>query len=130
MENLALIESFSEIKDVKNIDRETMMNILEDVFKSVLAKKYDDQGNFDVIINATSLGLNNETFNLDISNIGDGKLFYDVIYNQNITNFLKHGKKASLRAVARTSRLKHIQGKRRKNNCNGKMASKEASNGR
>ena len=46
-----LIESFSELKDVKNIDRETMMNILEDVFKSVLAKKYDEQGNFDVIIN-------------------------------------------------------------------------------
>ena len=33
-----LIESFSEFKDVKNIDRETMMNILEDVFKSVLFK--------------------------------------------------------------------------------------------
>ena len=51
MEVENLIESFSEFKDVKNIDRETMMNILEDVFKSVLAKKYDDQGNFDVIIN-------------------------------------------------------------------------------
>ena len=46
-----LIESFSEFKEFKNIDRETMMNILEDVFKSVLAKKYDDEGNFDVIIN-------------------------------------------------------------------------------
>ena len=34
-----LIESFSEFKEVKNINRETMMNILEDVFKSVLAKK-------------------------------------------------------------------------------------------
>ena len=51
MEVENLIESFSEFKEVKNIDRETMMNILEDVFKSVLAKKYDDQGNFDVIIN-------------------------------------------------------------------------------
>ena len=38
MEVENLIESFSEFKDVKNIDRETMMNILEDVFKSVLAK--------------------------------------------------------------------------------------------
>ena len=37
-----LIESFSEFKEVKNINRETMMNILEDVFKSVLAKKYDE----------------------------------------------------------------------------------------
>lgn len=51
MEVENLIESFSEFKDVKNIDRETMMNILEDVFKSVLAKKYDEKGNFDVIIN-------------------------------------------------------------------------------
>ena len=46
-----LIESFSEFKEVKNITRETMMNILEDVFKSVLAKKYDEADNFDVIIN-------------------------------------------------------------------------------
>ena len=51
MEVENLIESFSEFKEVKNIDRETMMNILEDVFKAVLAKKYDEQGSFDVIIN-------------------------------------------------------------------------------
>ncbi len=51
MEVENLIESFSEFKEVKNIDRETMMNILEDVFKAVLAKKYDEQGNFDVVIN-------------------------------------------------------------------------------
>ena len=35
-----LIESFSEFKEFKNIDRETMMNILEDVFRSVLIKQY------------------------------------------------------------------------------------------
>ena len=46
-----LIQSFSEFKDVKNIDRETMMNILEDVFTSVLDKKYEGEGNFNVIIN-------------------------------------------------------------------------------
>ncbi len=46
-----LIDSFSEFKDVKNIDRETMMNILEDVFKTVLEKKYDGAEIFDVIIN-------------------------------------------------------------------------------
>ena len=48
---------------------------------------------FDIIINATSLGLNNETINLNTSTIGDGKLFYDVIYNPSETNFLKDGKK-------------------------------------
>ena len=46
-----LIQSFSEFKDVKNIDRETMMNILEDVFTTVLEKKYEGEGNFNVIIN-------------------------------------------------------------------------------
>ena len=46
-----LIDSFSEFKDVKNIDRETMMSILEDVFKTVLIKKYDGAEIFDVIIN-------------------------------------------------------------------------------
>jgi len=51
MEVENLIESFSEFKEVKNINRETMMNILEDAFKAVLAKKYDEEGNFDVIIN-------------------------------------------------------------------------------
>ena len=49
--------------------------------------------NFDVVINATSLGLNNEFINLDFSNIGGKKLFYDVIYNPEETNFLKEGKK-------------------------------------
>ena len=51
MEVKNLIESFSEFKEVKNIDRETMMNILEDVFNTILDKKYDEEGNFDVIIN-------------------------------------------------------------------------------
>ena len=51
MEVENLIQSFSEFKDVKNIDRETMINILEDVFKSVLEKKYEGEGNFNVIIN-------------------------------------------------------------------------------
>ena len=47
---------------------------------------------FDVIINATSLGLNNEKINLNFSNVGKNKLFYDVIYNPVETNFLKKGK--------------------------------------
>ena len=54
--------------------------------------------NFDVIINATSLGLNNETINLNFSDIGNNKLFYDVIYNPSETNFLKEGKKLGNRS--------------------------------
>ncbi len=46
----------------------------------------------DVIINATSIGLKNDKINLDFSNIGKNKLFYDVIYNPSETNFLKKAK--------------------------------------
>ncbi|MBN97187.1 MAG: transcription termination/antitermination protein NusA [Flavobacteriaceae bacterium] len=51
MENLALIESFSEFKDDKLIDRVTLMTILEDVFRNALKKKFGDDDNFDIIIN-------------------------------------------------------------------------------
>ncbi|MDE5763278.1 MAG: transcription termination factor NusA [Bacteroidales bacterium] len=51
MENLNLVESFSEFKDLKNIDRETMMRILEDVFRAMLIKKYGTDTNIDIIVN-------------------------------------------------------------------------------
>ncbi|MBN1131916.1 MAG: transcription termination/antitermination protein NusA [Bacteroidales bacterium] len=51
MENLNLIETFSEFKDLKNIDRVTMMSVLEDVFRGMLQKRYGSDENFDIIIN-------------------------------------------------------------------------------
>ena len=54
---------------------------------------WGDITDFDVIINATSLGLKKESINLDFSKLGNNKLFYDVIYNPLETNFLKEGKK-------------------------------------
>jgi len=51
MENLNLIDTFSEFKELKNIDRATMMSVLEDVFRNLLQKKYGTDENFDVIIN-------------------------------------------------------------------------------
>lgn len=51
MNSQELIESFSEFKEFKNIDRETMMSILEDVFLSILKKKYGEEGSYNVIIN-------------------------------------------------------------------------------
>ncbi len=51
METINLVESFSEFKEFKNIDRSTMMLILEDVFKSMLEKKYGSADNFDIIVN-------------------------------------------------------------------------------
>ncbi len=47
----ALIDSFTEFKDDKNIDRVTLMSILEDVFRSLLIKKYGSDENFDIIVN-------------------------------------------------------------------------------
>ncbi len=51
MENLNLAESFAEFKEFKNIDRVTMMNILESVFRNMIKKKYGDDENFDIILN-------------------------------------------------------------------------------
>ena len=51
MENLALIESFSEFKDEKLIDRVTLMVILEEVFRNTLKRKFGSDENFDIIIN-------------------------------------------------------------------------------
>ncbi len=51
MEHINLVETFSEFKEFKNIDRETMMRIIEDVFKHMLEKKYGDEAQFDIIVN-------------------------------------------------------------------------------
>ncbi len=51
MNAINLIESFSEFKDFKNIDRPTMMKVLEEVFKTLLRKKYGTDENFDIIVN-------------------------------------------------------------------------------
>jgi N utilization substance protein A len=51
MENINLIDTFAEFKELKNIDRVTMMSVLEDVFRSVLIRQYGTDENFDVIIN-------------------------------------------------------------------------------
>ncbi|GAB1417700.1 transcription termination factor NusA [Bacteroidales bacterium] len=51
MDSINLVESFSEFKEFKNIDRERMMRILEDVFKAMLIKKYGSDEYFDIIIN-------------------------------------------------------------------------------
>ena len=65
---------------------------LKILFKNLNVLEWGNLSEFDVIINATSLGLNNEKINLNFSNSGKNKLFYDVIYNPTETNFLKVGK--------------------------------------
>jgi len=65
---------------------------LKILFKNLSVVEWGNLSKFDVVINATSLGLNNEKINLNFSNAGKNKLFYDVIYNPAETNFLKKGK--------------------------------------
>lgn len=54
METMNLVESFSEFKDSKAIDRPTLMKILVDIFKHILAKKFEVADNFDVIVNTST----------------------------------------------------------------------------
>ena len=51
MEHINLVETFSEFKEFKNIGRETMMRILEDIFRHMLAKRFGTSDNFDIIVN-------------------------------------------------------------------------------
>jgi len=66
---------------------------LKKLFKDVEITKWGEISNFDMIINATSVGLKKEdNLNLDFSSISGNKFFYDVIYNPSETNFLRAGK--------------------------------------
>lgn len=53
MDNLNLIESFSELKDIKNIDKNEITSLMQDVFKTVITKKYGSSDNFTIIVNPT-----------------------------------------------------------------------------
>ena len=66
---------------------------LKTQFPNIDVMEWGGMMDFDVVINATSLGLNNEVINLDFSKSKKKKLFYDVIYNPSETSFLKEGKK-------------------------------------
>ena len=65
---------------------------LKKQFGKINVLNWGEIPDFDLIINATSLGLKNEQINIDLSKVGQNKLFYDVIYNPNETNFLKQAK--------------------------------------
>ncbi len=67
---------------------------VKNIFDNIKLVNWGEVPNFDVIINATSLGLNQEDkLNLDFTKVGKNKLFYDVIYNPSETHFLNTGKK-------------------------------------
>jgi shikimate dehydrogenase len=67
---------------------------LKKIFKNIEILEWGEASNFDIIINATSLGLKKgDNLNLNFSSTAGNKLFYDVIYNPSETNFLKIGRK-------------------------------------
>ncbi len=76
---------------ITNRTREKAEN-LKFLFNNLKVLEWGDLTDFHMVINATSLGLNNETINLDFSSLGHDKLFYDIIYNPQETPFLKMGK--------------------------------------
>jgi shikimate dehydrogenase len=81
----------SKIK-VCNRTKEKVEN-LKKLFRDIEIIEWGEIPNFDMIINATSLGLKKEDdLNLDFSLISENKFFYDVIYNPSETNFLKIGR--------------------------------------
>ena len=68
--------------------------ILKNFFQNLKIIEWGNVPEFDMIINATSIGLNKtDDLNIDFSKVGKNKLFYDIIYNPSETNFLKIGKK-------------------------------------
>ena len=92
----SIIYSINKMKVSKificNRTREKAEN-LKKLFNNLNIIEWGEIPNFDIIINATSLGLKKEDdMNLDFSSVGKNKFFYDVIYNPKETNFLKMGK--------------------------------------
>ncbi|MDB3959628.1 shikimate dehydrogenase [Candidatus Pelagibacter sp.] len=77
---------------VSNRTKEKADN-LKNLFQNIEILNWGKIPNFDMIVNATSVGLKKEdNINLDLSSVGKDKFFYDVIYNPKETNFLKTGK--------------------------------------
>ena len=71
----------------------TKAEALKNIFNDLSIINWGEVPSFDMVINATSLGLDNkDEINLDFSKIEKGKLYYDVIYNPKETNFLKKAK--------------------------------------
>ena len=57
MARINLIDSFQEFKEAENIDRPTLMKVMEDVFKTLIRKKYGSDDQFDVIVNDQKMPL-------------------------------------------------------------------------
>ena len=87
LENLGVKKIFIKNRTFKKIEN------LKKKFPRIELLKWDDHIDFDIVINATSLGLKEEDkINLNFDNLKSQKIFYDTIYNPPMTNFLKNAK--------------------------------------
>ena len=66
---------------------------IKETFNDITIQKWGDIPEFDIVVNATSVGLNNESFDLRLNKVGNNKFFYDVIYNPRKTKFLEKAEK-------------------------------------
>ena len=84
-----------QIKEINLKNRtKKKAELIRNKFKNVKVLEWNDECKFDIIINATSLGLNkNENIDINFENLENEKFFYDVIYNPPETEFLKNAKK-------------------------------------
>ena len=84
---------------ISNRTKEKAQN-LKKIFKNIELIEWGEVPNFDMIINATSVGLKqDDNIKLNFSSISGNRFFYDVIYNPSETNFLKTGKKLGNRTL-------------------------------
>ena len=65
---------------------------IKETFNDITIQRWGDIPEFDIVIKATSVGLNKNNLDLDLNKFGNNKFFYDVIYNPDETNFLKEAK--------------------------------------
>jgi len=88
LKNLNIKQIFISNRTIKNID------YIKKQYSEIIIVEWGEIPDFDIIINATSLGLKkDDSINLNINKINDPKIFYDLIYNPPITNFLYKAKK-------------------------------------
>ena len=94
LKNLGLKQIFLSNRTKKNSDY-----ILK-LFPEITIVEWGQIPDFDIVINATSLGLKKEDYiNLDFKKLNDSKIFYDLIYNPSITNFLDQAKKSGHKII-------------------------------
>ena len=94
LKNLGLKQIFLSNRTIKNSD------YIVKLFPEIFIVKWGQIPDFDIVINATSLGLKKDDYiNLDFKKLNDSKIFYDLIYNPQVTNFLKEAKKSGHKII-------------------------------